>query len=167
MKKLLLASAVAALMMGCANSTPDTSSTDPATVSSSAIQKADKFTYANYDEVQVTHLDLDLDVDFERKALRGTATLNFKRINPDADVLVLDTKDLTIFAVTTFTGEVASTSSPFLLSDADPVLGSSLTIPITPETTGVVVAYETSPTAEGLGWLSPVSYTHLTLPTKA
>ena len=53
---------------------------------------ADKFTQSNYRDVRVTHLALDLDVDFDAKVLRGTATLDFQRIDPAATELVLDTK---------------------------------------------------------------------------
>jgi len=66
------------------------------------ITKDDKFTYANYDEVRVTHVDLNLDVNFDAEVLDGIATIDFERVKPDTDVLVLDTKDLLIKSVRNF-----------------------------------------------------------------
>ncbi len=122
------------------------------------IVKDDKFTYANYDEVRVTHVDLNLDVNFDDKILDGTATIDFERVASAATTLVLDTKDLSIRSVATLNGSNPTnpgTGNSYTLDDADPVLGSKLTIPLTDDTTQVRIAYSTSPTAEGLQWLSP------------
>ena len=128
---------------------------------------ADKFTQSNYTDVRVTHLALDLDVDFDAKVLRGTATLDFERIDPDATELVLDTKGLTISNV--MVHDSAETYivavSLFELGAADPVLGAQLSIPIGSRDTGsVVITYETSPEAEGLQWLSPAQTAGKTQP---
>jgi len=122
---------------------------------SAATHTTDKFTYANYDAVRLTHLDLDLDVDFDRKVLDGTATLSFDRLDTAATTLVLDTKGLTVDAVTTFVGETEEGAAAYTLGDADPVMGAALSIPLTPETDRIVISYETSPEAEGLQWLTP------------
>ncbi|MEQ8935769.1 MAG: hypothetical protein RIE56_08255, partial [Amphiplicatus sp.] len=56
----------------------------PSTAANAApVVVGDKFTYANYDEVQATNIDLDLTVDFDSKTLEGTATLDLKRIKPE------------------------------------------------------------------------------------
>lgn len=119
------------------------------------ISKDDKFTYANYDEVRLTHIDLNLDVNFDAKVLDGIATLDFERIKPDADMLVLDTKDLTIKSVRLFADGKAEAPTDYILGDPDEMMGSALTIPLTDETDQVLISYRTSPTAEGLQWLSP------------
>lgn len=119
---------------------------------------ADTFTQSNYTDMRVTHLDLDLDVDFDAKVLRGTAALNFERIDPGATDLVLDTKGLNILGVEVFAGDtqINYLVSPFALGEADPVLGAKLTIAMgSVEADRVVITYETSPDAEGLQWLSP------------
>jgi len=169
LKPVLLASAALCLTLSaCGGSeksssstqTPSASSDKPAAVHTPArkIVKDDKFTYANYDKVQVSHLDLNLDVNFDEKVLDGTATLTIKRLDPSADMLVLDSKDLTIRSVQTFNGET-QTHPEFavthFLEDADPVMGSKLRIPLTADTDKIVIDYRTSPKAEGLQWLSP------------
>ncbi|MDA8708772.1 M1 family aminopeptidase/hydrolase, partial [Hellea sp.] len=119
------------------------------------ITKDDKFTYANYDEVRVTHLDLNLDVNFDAKVLDGIATIDFERVKPDADMLVLDTKDLLIKSVRIFADGEAEGVTDYTLDTADKVLGEALRIPLTDKTDQILISYRTSPTAEGLQWLSP------------
>jgi len=119
------------------------------------VTKDDKFTYANYDAVQVTHLDLDLDVKFDAKVLDGMATLSFKRLDPAATTLVLDTKDLLIKAVATATSDEDWTPADYTLADADKMMGSKLTVNIGEKDKHVRISYRTSPEAEGLQWLSP------------
>ena len=119
------------------------------------ITKDDKFTYANYDEVRVTHLDLNLDVNFNSKVLDGIATIDFERIKPGADMLVLDTKDLLIKSVRIFAKGEPEGVTDYTIDAADIVLGEALRVPLTDKTDQVLISYRTSPTAEGLQWLSP------------
>ena len=120
----------------------------------SSVQKLDKFTYANYDKVQMTHLDLDLDVNFDRKVLDGTARIEFKKLDPAAKYLVLDSKDLTIETVQILSGSDWIDAN-FALSDDDDLLGQALRIDLVDGANQVKISYETSPEAEGLQWLSP------------
>ena len=119
------------------------------------ISKDDKFTYANYDEVRVTHLDLNLDVNFDAKVLDGIATIDFERVKPDADMLVLDTKDLLIKSVRIFADGKPEGVTDYTMDAADKVLGEALRIPLTDKTDQILISYRTSPKAEGLQWLSP------------
>jgi len=122
------------------------------------IIKDDKFTYANYDEVRVTHLDLNLDVNFDAidaKVLDGIATLDFERVKPGADMLVLDTKDLLIKSVRIFADGEPEGATDYTMDAVDKVLGEALRIPLTDKTDQILISYRTSPTAEGLQWLSP------------
>ena len=115
---------------------------------------ADKFTYSNYDDMRVTHLDLDLDVNFHAKILDGIATLDFKRLNADSTALILDTKGLLIKAVSINTGDDWE-SADYTLSDNDPMMGASLSIVVGSTASRVKIVYATSPDAEGLQWLTP------------
>lgn len=119
------------------------------------ITKDDKFTYANYDEVRVTHVDLNLDVKFDSKVLDGIATIDFERVKPDADMLVLDTKDLLVKSVRIFADGMPEGVTDYTMDAADKVLGEALRIPLTDKTDQILISYRTSPEAEGLQWLSP------------
>jgi len=153
--------AIGAMATACADQSvvkADTqSSADVKTDEQSArkITKDDKFTYANYDEVRVTHIDLNLDVNFDAKVLDGIATLDFERLDPEANMLVLDTKDLLIKSVRIFADGEAEKPTDYTLDEADAVLGEALRIPLTEKTDQVLISYRTSPKAEGLQWLSP------------
>ena len=108
----------------------------------------DPHSYAQPDKVRVEHLALDLYVDFAKKKLAGTATL---QITPGANQLVLDTRDLTIHKVTLDNGQQAK----FAVGRPDAILGAPLTIDVTPQTKSVVIDYETDPKASALQWLDP------------
>ncbi len=100
-------------------------------------------------EIAVSHIALDLEVDFEARRLEGSATLDLERRTPGATRLLLDTWRLGIDRVTD--GDAAL---PFTLGEHDPVLGSTLTIEVgTAER--VVVHYQASPEARAIQWLEP------------
>ncbi len=125
---------------------------------SRAADTRDAFTYANYEQVRVKHLALDLDVNFDEKLLSGTATLTLERLDPETDMLVLDTKDLTIMSAQTFHGQERTYpeyAAGHMMGEVHPVLGQKITIPLTPDTDTVIIRYATSPKAEGLQWLAP------------
>lgn len=114
----------------------------------------DPFTYANYREVRVTDLALDVDVLFNEKAIDGTAILSFERLDDGATDLVLDANDLDIKSVEAGDG-AAWAPAKFTLGPDDEDLGSKLSIELPEGATKVRIAYRTSPGAEGLQWLTP------------
>src|SRR4051812_46755678 len=103
----------------------------------------DVHSWSRPDQVRVRHIDLDLDIRFDRKILEGSATVHFDRISPGD--LILDTRDLDIRSVE---------SARFDLGPADPILGAPLRI-FAPEGDRVSIHYATSPAASGLQWLDP------------
>ena len=116
---------------------------------------------ARPDQARVTHLALEARVDFEKKAIEGTATLRFERpagAPPDAP-LVLDTRGLIIRSVTTPDPDGAKSRDllplPYTLGADDPVLGASLTIEAPATSREVSVSYRTTERATALQWLSP------------
>ncbi|MFA6542604.1 MAG: M1 family metallopeptidase [Bacteroidota bacterium] len=111
----------------------------------------DVHSFANSDEVAVSHLDLDLTVHFESKSLTGNATLTLDR-KKKTTRLIVDTRDLTIDKVL-----LDGSGSPvkFTLGEEVKFLGRPLTIPITAKTKSVTIFYSTSPNAPALQWLDP------------
>ncbi|HEX3082880.1 MAG TPA: hypothetical protein VHP99_00010, partial [Pyrinomonadaceae bacterium] len=114
----------------------------------------DYHSYANPAAVRVRHVDLDWDVLFEQKILKGSATLTVDRISPDAP-LILDTRDLKIEKVETSADGTRYEAGTFTLGDNDKILGAPLTIPLPAKATRVRIYYSTSPGASGLQWLAP------------
>lgn len=110
----------------------------------------DYHSLSNPEEIKVTHISLDLTVDFERKVLSGTAELEISRVNPDKKRLILDTRDLNILSVTSDGKDV-----PYILMEPDPHLGTGLLITVPKKARNITVAYETSPDASGVQWLTP------------
>jgi aminopeptidase N len=120
-----------------------------------AAQAGDPHSYAQPDQVVVTHLDLDLKVDFPHKRLDGQATLTLDWKNPQATALVLDTRDLKIARVEAVDAKGHASALTYALAPADKELGSKLTIRTPHQPHEVRIAYATSPDASGLQWLPP------------
>lgn len=110
----------------------------------------DIHSFARPEEAVVRHIALDLDVDFEKKQLSGSATLQIE-VKGDASELVLDANGLTIDRVTLDD----SSDGQFSLGSSKPFLGQPLTIRIKPETKSVKIEYSTSPDAAAVQWLAP------------
>jgi aminopeptidase N len=119
--------------------------------------RSDGHTLGNPGQVRVTHLNLDLTVDFPRRELKGVAILDFQRqAGAPADApLALDTRGLTIDEVGIKAAPDRFAPARFQLGPKDPILGARLTIELTPEATQVRIAYRTSPAASALQWLEP------------
>ena len=126
----------------------------------------DYHSYANVDQFRATHLELEMRVDFEAKTITGVAGFEFKRLDPRATQLVLDTKGLMINDVrqkasnvlgATAKNQTIWVSRPFHLEKPDPILGSALVIELPPSRQGtevIRVDYETTPASSALQWLT-------------
>jgi len=110
----------------------------------------DYHSFANPNEIRVTHLSLDLTANFESKQLVGEVTLDVERTKPENNTLVLDTRALEIQRVS-----VEGESVPFEMGETDSDLGTPLTITLPSAANSVTVAYSTSPEASGVQWLTP------------
>lgn len=150
---------LASLFLGLTACQPDDSgeakkTTDSEKLQNSASEVVDRHSHANFSEVELKHVDLDLTVDFESRQLKGNAELAFDRLDPAADTLVLDTRDLTVEKVEALQDDKWR-ATEFELAEADPVLGSKLSISLPEGSDRVRVHYQTSPDASGLQWLEP------------
>ncbi len=144
----------------------------PATISASRPDLApiqsglDYHSFANVEQFRVSHLELNLRVDFRNKVLFGEAALEVKRLDPNATELVLDTRGLDIRDVsekpTSLIGALSKSettwvSRPFHFDKTDPILGSPLVIELPPHkrsTQIIKIEYVTSPDADSLHWLA-------------
>lgn len=119
---------------------------------------ADLHSYAQPSEWTTNHIHLDLEVDFARKVLKGTARLHLDR-SPGASggELVLDTRDLRIEKAEYSTENRIDNWQPteFALGQKDPILGAPLQIKLPSDAHIVRIHYETSSGAAALQWLDP------------
>ncbi len=117
-------------------------------------QQKDVHSYSNPQTVKVTHIDLDWTVLFDKKSIKGSATLSLVR-QDKLSPLMLDTRDLNIEKIEMSDNGKAFKQTTFGLGTTDKFLGSSLIIQLSPDAKFVRVYYSTNPTAGGLQWLSP------------
>lgn len=110
---------------------------------------SDVHSYARPDKAVITHLSLDLSVDFTQKKIAGTASYDII-VHEGGDSIVFDTRDLDVVKVT-----VDGTDTPFTLGVAQEWLGQPLAVPVLPSSKKVVITYATRPGAEALQWLEP------------
>jgi aminopeptidase N len=129
-----------------------------------AAYAADPHSYAQPDVVRVTHLDLDLKLDFTRRELDGQATLKLDWKNPKAKNLVLDTRDLKIASIEAVAADGKTSPLKYALAPRDKELGSKLTIQAPKHPGQVRIVYTTVPEASGLQWLTPAQTADKKLP---
>ncbi len=110
---------------------------------------ADPWTYAEPEKARVTHVALDLALDFDSKTVSGTATLDILAAQ-DADTVILDSDGLQIASIKDGTGE----ELPFTIGESEEGKGAPVTITMG-DTRKIIVSYSSAPGAEALQWLSP------------
>jgi aminopeptidase N len=120
------------------------------------VGRRDPHTLSNPHQIRVERLELDLTVDFDRRQLRGTACLSFRRVPgcPADAPLVLDTRALAIERVEAALPGGDWTARQFSLGPDDPILGTPLIIAVPPDATLVRITYHTGPEARALQWLA-------------
>jgi aminopeptidase N len=99
-------------------------------------------------------MDLELAVDFDRRVIAGTASLDLDHRSP-AEVVHFDTWALTIRDVTAEDERGRSRPARFVVGDSLALVGRPLSVAVTPKTRRVVIRYETTADARGVQWLGP------------
>lgn len=109
----------------------------------------DSATFAQPQVARVTHVALDLALDFERDSVGGTATLDILA-RPDASQIVLDSDGLQVSRVTDARGNELG----FEVGERVEGKGAPLTITIG-NARRIVISYTANPQASALQWLDP------------
>lgn len=99
--------------------------------------------------VRVTHVDLDLTLDFAAQELRGAAELSFDRFDASAP-LIVDTQGLAIVDIVGPDGRPRH----WRLTEEDPILGAALVVELAADDHQVRIAYHTTPRSGALQWLT-------------
>ncbi len=125
----------------------------PVDTAERAATAGDPHSYADISGFRTRHVALDLTVDFSRRRLSGSATLDLQRLEAKAQTLILDTRDLDIVAVEAGDRHSLKPTS-FTLGARDAILGSPLRIAMPAGADRVRIRYATRPEASGLQWLT-------------
>jgi leukotriene-A4 hydrolase len=121
----------------------------------------DHHSFANSDQIRVTHLGIELEVDFEARQLKGSVDLSLAYPAAGAGEnasaatgpreLWLDSRDLHIENIRTLDGAPLA----FSLGELSQVLGRRLTVLLPSALDKIRIYYHSSPKAQGLQWLTP------------
>lgn len=139
MKKTALLLGVLALLTSSCSNKQNTSMP-------SYIEEPHSFSQPN--DAVITHLDLDINVDFDNEMIYGKASYLIK--NNKASQIILDSKFLTIE-----NAQADGKDTTFSLGDFDEQLGNPLKIDIDSDTKRITVFYKTTHKTEALQWLKP------------
>ena len=157
---VLLLAALVLPLAACQKKVPEEPAkpTEPTVTHAEPAQSApvrDASSYAEPEKVVIKHLALDLNVDFAKKVLAGSATYDLGWKDPAANALVLDTRDLDIAKVEGSADGQSWQALKSELAPRDKIFGSKLTITLPSQLPKVKVSYASRPEASGLQWLTP------------
>lgn len=110
--------------------------------------KKDVHSFSNPEEVAITHMSLNLDLDFAKHTMKGYAKLNIDN-KSNARKIILDTRDLSIEKILLDD----KTETKFELGKFKEFMGQSLSVDITAGTKSLTVYYQTSPNAAAVQWV--------------
>ncbi len=99
-----------------------------------------------------THLDLNIECDFEKKIIKGVAHYDIQ--HEQGTEIILDIMDLNILEVSRISKDNKEEPVKFTIGDKNEFLGQALHIPIASDTRQIKINYETSPEALALQWLN-------------
>lgn len=114
--------------------------------SKTKIIRPDVHSFSNSGQAFSKSANLDLTIDFNKRIIKGSVAYRVELVS--GNQIVFDTKGLDIHTVT-----VNGKKTKIVLGKKDPLLGRSLTVPISKTASQVVIAYSTTPESEGLQWL--------------
>lgn len=151
--RLLFAAPIIAALLAAASCTkvPDSESGTMIAPILTGEDAIDSSTYAQPEIARVTHIALDLDLDFEGKSLGGTAVLDIDA-KEGADEIVLDSNGLRIASIVDAEGQALEYTLGDMVEDGGK--GAPLAIAIG-DARQVTIAYQAAEEAEALQWLRP------------
>ncbi len=114
----------------------------------------DTHSFARPEQVRVTHVQLDLTLDFDKREVDGVATLSLDRTDPSAP-LYLDSDKLSIQSIMGMDKSGLLTQRSFEIGVSDAVVGTPIRVALGSDDTSVVIIYTTSPDAAAMQWLDP------------
>ena len=139
------------LVISSCNTNADNSNENKSDARSQAIlnmkRATDYHSYSKPEEAVVTHLEWDANVDFESRTIHATANYAIKT-SEDAKRILFDIRELDILSV-----RVDGIETSFDIGDEQAFIGSPLSIPLSPSSKSVSIAYNTQPGADAFLWV--------------
>lgn len=115
----------------------------------STADAVDEWTHAQPHVARVTHVSLDLDVDFQSKTLSGKAALSIL-VAPNAKEIILDSENLNIASISDSKGRAL----PFSIGPSTPNIGAPITVQLN-GAKQIIIHYRSAVGASALQWLPP------------
>ena len=153
-----------ALLTACGDGRPEQDTEqdtehEPAPALAENLQR-DHFSFANTGQFRTRHLELDLEVDFERQVLEGRVVLHLQGSDPAARTVVLDSRGLQVARVRLPRPDGSEGELEFRLGASDPVRGQALEIQLPADFDPLgefrlEIDYRTGPDASAIMWLPP------------
>ncbi|XP_050524894.1 leukotriene A-4 hydrolase [Daktulosphaira vitifoliae] len=113
----------------------------------------DPGSYSLPERVAVSHINLELEVDFTNEKLKGFVDLSINKIDEQCNQIILDILDLNVVSII---NRDNGSALEYTIGDRLDVFGSKLEVQIPLcKTSTIRIAYETSKTATALQWLLP------------
>lgn len=151
MKKIIQLLSILFLIMSCNDVKNNSTKVESIKVIKTDKYATDTHSFAKPNEAVAKHLDLDLNVDFNKKIISGKATYQIEK-KENAKFIHFDSKALIIHKIT-INQEEKETS--YNLVKGDEIHGSDLTIALPKDTNLVHIYYETTHKTEALQFLNP------------
>ena len=150
-KILWLLGLLTALLIVSCNSGSSSHQSQFSDMTVDSIHITDPNSFANFNDVRVTHLNWSTGINFDQRTMNCIAIWTIENLT-NSDQLILDTRDLNIHRVW-LNGEE---EVEFELGQTHQLYGTPLIIPIHEDTETVKIAYSTVPHAGAMQWLDPV-----------
>jgi leukotriene-A4 hydrolase len=154
----LIALMLLLVLAACQNPPNTKPTTNPAILSTPDpklfADRPDVYSFAKYRDVKATHIDLNLKIKFKQRILDGEVVIHYERLNPNANQIHLDIKDLKIKRAEA----VNNSKNPKLLwrlGQTIDGMGTELIVDLPADGSPIRLSYETQPQASGLQWLEP------------
>ena len=150
LKYLFSIAALTLFVSGCGND-PDPLEKDQSI--NGVVISHDAHSFSNTDKIRTKHLDLEIDVDFEKKTIYGVARHQMERLN-DTDTAIFDINGPEIQKVT-LGKKGQEKETDFIIGTMQEFLGQPLSVKIDKNTEYINIYYKTTENAGALDWMDP------------
>ncbi|MEO6190562.1 MAG: M1 family metallopeptidase [Saprospiraceae bacterium] len=118
------------------------------------VERPDPHSFSQPQLARTTHLELDIECDFEQKKIKGIATYDIEQ--KEAIEIILDDLGLNIQEVKLIDDHNNESNTEIRMDAPDSTLGTAVHIALQKNTKKIKIKYESGPDATALQWLNPL-----------